>query len=135
MTQFTLIRFGFPEHCGLINWQDKLDDVKVGIKSTALRFGSSTKSILTAFTLAQISLLGVTGLALNVGIPFYTGVMAAGGLQGWMIYDTDIDDKKSCAMWFVRNVWTGGLIWLGCLAEWGCRMGGSGLNEWFNITV
>ena len=106
----------------------------MGIKSTALRFGSSTKPILTAFTIAQLSLLTVTGLSLNVGIPFYAGVIAAGGLQGWMIYDVDIDNNKSCAMWFVRNVWTGGLIWLGCLAEWGCRMRGMGLGEWFNVT-
>jgi 4-hydroxybenzoate polyprenyltransferase len=114
--------------------QDKLDDVQVGIKSTALRFGNNTKPILTAFTLAQVSLLGVTGIAMGAGIPFYSGVLMAGGIQAWMIYDVDIDDNKSCATWFVRNVWTGGVIWLGCLAEWGFRMGGMGLGDWFSVT-
>jgi 4-hydroxybenzoate polyprenyltransferase len=108
--------------------------VQVGIKSTALRFGTYTKPILSIFTLAQLSLLGVTGMFLNCGVPYYLGIAAAGGVQGWMLYDTNIDDTKSCGKWFVRNVWTGGLIWLGCLGEWATRMGALGVLEWFNIS-
>jgi 4-hydroxybenzoate polyprenyltransferase len=76
----------------------------------------------------------MTGMFLDVGIPYYTGVLAAGGLQGWMIKDVDINDDKSCGMWFRRNVWTGGIIWLGCLGEWACRMGGIGLGAWYSLT-
>jgi 4-hydroxybenzoate polyprenyltransferase len=83
--------------------------------------------------LAQLSLLSVTGVTLGAGIPFYAGVVAAGGIQGWMIYDANIDDPKSCAKWFLRNVWTGGVIWLGCLGEWAMRMGGAGLGTWFSV--
>lgn len=103
--------------------------MKIGIKSTALRFGANTKPVLSVFTLAQLSLLTLTGLTLDAGVPFFLGIAAAGGLQGWMIYDTDLDDKMSCGVWFRRNMWTGGLIWLGCLGEWMCRMGGLGLGE------
>lgn len=106
----------------------------MGIKSTALRFGTATKHILTAFTIAQLSLLGVVGATLDAGIPFYAGVVAAAGVQGWMLWDVNIDDTKSCGKWFVRNVWTGGVIWMGCLAEWVVRIGGMGLGEWFNVT-
>jgi len=114
--------------------QDKTDDIQVGIKSTALRFGPSTKPILSAFTATQVSLLTTTGLLLSAGIPYYSGVVAAGALQTWMIRDVDIDDERTCGMWFRRNVWTGGLIWLGCLGEWACRMGGLVLGEWFSVT-
>jgi 4-hydroxybenzoate polyprenyltransferase len=106
----------------------------VGIKSTALRFGSATKPILSAFTVAQLSLLASTGLAMGCGVPYFSAVAVAGLLQGWMIWDVNIDDKASCGKWFLRNVWTGGLIWLGCLAEWGCTIGGMGLGEWFSMT-
>jgi 4-hydroxybenzoate polyprenyltransferase len=123
-----------PSDLGLTNPQDKKDDIQVGIKSTALRFGTATKPILTAFTLAQLSLLGLTGVSMGCGLPFYTVVAAAGGIQGWMIKDVDIDDPRSCAKWFLRNVWTGGVVWLGCLAEWAVRMGAGGLGEWFSIT-
>ena len=129
MIQFTPTRsFNSPN---LLLMQDKLDDVHAGIKSTALRFGNATKPVLTAFMITQMCLLGVTGATLNVGIPFYAGVFGALGIQAWMIYDVDIDDKTSCARWFVRNVWTGGVIWIGCLVEWVSRMGGLGLVQWF----
>lgn len=126
-----LIRYLYAQ---LISYQDKVDDVQVGIKSTALRFGTATKPILAGFTLAQLSLLGVTGVILNAGIPFYAGALAAGSVQGWMLYDANIDDPKSCGKWFVRNVWTGGLIWLGCLGEWISRIGGDDLGIWYSIT-
>jgi len=73
----------------------------------------------------------MTGVLLNAGIPYYTGVLAAGGIQAWMLYDVNIDDTKSCGKWFVRNVWTGGLIWLGCLGEWLSRIGADGFASWF----
>lgn len=41
--------------------QDKLDDVRAGIKSTALLFGSRTKECLAGFAAANIGLLCLTG--------------------------------------------------------------------------
>jgi 4-hydroxybenzoate polyprenyltransferase len=110
--------------------QDKSDDIQIGIKSTALCFGSATKPILTTFTLAQLSLLSAAGLLIDVGIPYYANVVATGILQGWMIFAVNIDDEESCGMGFRRNVWTGGIIWLGCLGEWTSRVGGMGLGAW-----
>jgi hypothetical protein len=55
----------------------------------------------------------------------------AGALQGWMISEVNIDDEKSCGMWFRRNGRTrGGVIWLGCFGEWVSRMSGMGLGAW-----
>jgi hypothetical protein len=50
-----------------------------------------------------------------------------------MISDVNIDNEKSCGMWFRRNVWTGGIIWLGCLGEWVSQTGGMGLGAWFSM--
>ena len=41
--------------------QDKYDDIVLGIKSTALKFGDSTKSWLTVFASTMSSSLLVTG--------------------------------------------------------------------------
>jgi len=60
--------------------------------------------------------------------------VAAGALQGKMLWAVDIDDKGSCGKWFVRNVWTGGLIFLGCLGEWIWETGAGGLSDWLWIT-
>ena len=41
--------------------QDKVDDAKAGVKSTALLFGERTKPVLGMFAGGQISLLALTG--------------------------------------------------------------------------
>ncbi|CAK7337966.1 unnamed protein product [Dovyalis caffra] len=50
--------------------QDKEDDLKVGVKSTALRFGDSTKEWITGFGTASISSLALSGFNADIGICF-----------------------------------------------------------------
>ncbi|CAI0415523.1 unnamed protein product [Linum tenue] len=47
--------------------QDKEDDLKVGVKSTALRFGDSTKLWITGFGIACVSSLAVSGFNADLG--------------------------------------------------------------------
>lgn len=54
--------------------QDKEDDVKVGVKSTALRFGDNSKLWLSGFTAAMIPGLLATGIACDQTWPYYLGV-------------------------------------------------------------
>ncbi|KAG6713641.1 hypothetical protein I3842_05G163500 [Carya illinoinensis] len=48
--------------------QDKEDDLKVGVKSTALRFGDLTKEWITGFGIACISSLTLSGFNAGIGI-------------------------------------------------------------------
>lgn len=53
----------------LLTWiQDKEDDLKVGVKSTALRFGDSTKQWITGFGIACIGSLALSGFNAGIGI-------------------------------------------------------------------
>ncbi|XP_034227927.1 4-hydroxybenzoate polyprenyltransferase, mitochondrial-like isoform X1 [Prunus dulcis] len=47
--------------------QDKEDDLKVGVKSTALRFGDSTKEWITGFGIMCISSLALSGYNVEIG--------------------------------------------------------------------
>ena len=47
--------------------QDKEDDKIVGVKSTALRFGDSTKKWVSGFGIACISGLALSGCNANIG--------------------------------------------------------------------
>ncbi|PQP94376.1 4-hydroxybenzoate polyprenyltransferase mitochondrial isoform X1 [Prunus yedoensis var. nudiflora] len=47
--------------------QDKEDDLKVGVKSTALRFGDSTKEWITGFGIMCISSLALSGYNAEIG--------------------------------------------------------------------
>lgn len=54
--------------------QDKEDDIKVGVKSTALRFGDQTKLWLAGFSVAMIPGMVLTGIACDQTWPYYLGV-------------------------------------------------------------
>ena len=51
--------------------QDRLDDLIVGVKSTALTFGKDTKKWLTGFGFAMLSSLMVTGQVCDLSWPYY----------------------------------------------------------------
>ena len=50
-----------------VTCQDKEDDLKVGVKSTALRFGDSTKQWISAFGAASIGSLALSGYNAELG--------------------------------------------------------------------
>eukprot|EP00961_Rhodomonas_salina_P130007 1750671-Rhodomonas_salina.1 len=58
--------------------QDKRDDVKVGVKSTALFLGSYTKPACVAFASCFLTGLLGAGHAAGVGLLYYSAVGAAG---------------------------------------------------------
>lgn len=59
--------------------QDKKDDVQIGVKSTALRFGDNTKIWLSGFTAAMLSGLTASGMACDQTLPYYASVGIVGG--------------------------------------------------------
>lgn len=58
--------------------QDKKDDLQIGVKSTALRFGDNTKLWLSGFTAAMLTGLTAAGLACDQTIPYYSSVSLVG---------------------------------------------------------
>jgi hypothetical protein len=97
--------------------QDKEDDVKVGIKSTALTFGARNKQYMAAFSAANLCLLGLTGHAAGCGLPFYAGVAAAGGHLAWQLASVDLDSRSDCWAKFASNTWYGALVFAGIVAD------------------
>ncbi|KAK8933693.1 hypothetical protein KSP39_PZI015900 [Platanthera zijinensis] len=76
--------------------QDKEDDLKVGVKSTALKFGSSTKSWITGFGATCISCLTISGYNAELAWPYYPFLGAAVVQMGWQIMTVDISAKEDC---------------------------------------
>jgi hypothetical protein len=62
------LSMGSSIKCLLLCLQDKEDDLKVGVKSTALRFGDSTKEWISGFGILCISSLGLSGYNAEIGI-------------------------------------------------------------------
>lgn len=95
--------------------QDKEDDLKVGVKSTALRFGELTKEWLTGFGFACIGSLALSGYNAHLEWPSYACLAAASGQMAWQIYTVDLSDRADCNRKFVSNKWFGALIFSGIL--------------------
>eukprot|EP00835_Amoeboradix_gromovi_P000203 NODE_7_length_48057_cov_0.322240.p12 type:complete len:302 gc:universal NODE_7_length_48057_cov_0.322240:14458-15363(+) len=94
--------------------QDKVDDLKIGIKSTALKFGND-KSSLYLLTTAQFSCL--CGLHLLQGTYLISYSIAAILYQTSIIHSVKLDVPKSCKSAFDKSVFTGILIALGLLHD------------------
>nr|XP_032528057.1 4-hydroxybenzoate polyprenyltransferase, mitochondrial-like [Danaus plexippus plexippus] len=96
--------------------QDKQDDARLGIKSTALTFGDHTKPALTA-SLA-VSLCGLTLAGVNAGLNgwYYTGLGVYMLHAGRQIYTLNPDNPTDCADKFKSNSMVGLIILLGILA-------------------
>ncbi|CAN8230840.1 unnamed protein product [Cochlearia groenlandica] len=93
--------------------QDKEDDVKVGVMSTALRFGDNTKLWLTGFGTASMGFLALSGLSADLGWQYYASLVAASGQLGWQIGTADLSSRADCSSKFVSNKWFGAIIFSG----------------------
>jgi 4-hydroxybenzoate polyprenyltransferase len=112
-------------YIGAINWtlvydtiyahQDKHDDMLIGVKSTALRFGENTKYWLSAFTSASTACIGLSGYLCNQSPPFYVALTAMTAHLFWQVWSVNINDSSDCWSKFRTNQWLG-LILFGGIA-------------------
>ncbi|CAL0306435.1 unnamed protein product [Lupinus luteus] len=96
--------------------QDIEDDLKVGVKSTALRFGDSTKEWITGLGIACLGNLALSGFNAELGWPYYAFLAAASGHLCWQIFTVDLSSRSDCNRKFVSNKWFGAIIFSGILA-------------------
>ncbi|KAG9143854.1 hypothetical protein Leryth_011510 [Lithospermum erythrorhizon] len=93
--------------------QDKEDDIKVGVKSTALRLGDSTKKWVTVFSIACMCNLVLCGLVAKIGWPYYASLVVGSWQLIWQIWKIDLSSPEDCNKKFVSNWWFGAIIFVG----------------------
>ncbi|KAI9471040.1 MAG: 4-hydroxybenzoate polyprenyl transferase [Benjaminiella poitrasii] len=98
--------------------QDKKDDVKAGVRSTALRFGDKTPQWLTGFSSAFIGMTALAGYMNGQGAPFYAiSVVGTACHLAWQLKTVDYHSTASCWSKFKSNTWAGAILWSGILAD------------------
>jgi 4-hydroxybenzoate polyprenyltransferase len=90
--------------------QDKEDDARVGVKSSALALGPRTRPFLYAAYGGAAALWGASGMAAGLGWPFGAGVAAALVHLMWQAARVDTDDPADCLAKFRTNRWVGWLL-------------------------
>ena len=96
---------------------DRDDDLKIGVKSTAILFGEHDKRIIAALQLLTLVLLSIVFLQASPGIlPFFSLLLAAGLFlkQHKMIADRE---REACFAAFLHNNKVGQVITAGIALE------------------
>ncbi len=96
--------------------QDKEDDVRIGVKSSALALGSRTRPWLFIFYGAAALLWAASGAAAGIVWPFYLGLALAAAAMAWQAARVDTEDPEDCLAKFRGNRWVGWLLLLGIVA-------------------
>jgi len=96
--------------------QDKEDDARIGIKSSALRLGAGTRPYLFVFYGVAAALWLIAGMAANLGWLYLVGLAFATAQMAWQAARVDLDDPDDCLVKFRSNRWVGWLLLLGIVA-------------------
>ncbi|OAD61444.1 4-hydroxybenzoate polyprenyltransferase, mitochondrial [Eufriesea mexicana] len=95
--------------------QDKVDDVIIGIKSTAIKFGDKTKTYLSGFSAIMITGLIASGILTTQTWPYYTAVGLVGTHLTNQIYGLNINNSTDCAKKFLSNHKIGMILFIGII--------------------
>ena len=114
-------------YAGSISWvigydtiyahQDREDDALIGIKSTALLFGSRTKPMLALFYGIAVILIGAAGYRAGAGIMFALGLIAFAAHLAWQIVRLDIADPDNCLAVFKSDRDAGLILFAGLVLD------------------
>lgn len=92
---------------------DKVDDLKIGIKTSAITFGDFDVMGVMLCHAGFLSIMAAVGLIQNLGIVYYAGLAVALGLiiyQYRLIHDRD---RGRCFKAFLHNNWVGAAVFAG----------------------
>lgn len=93
--------------------QDRVDDILLGMKSTAIKFGEDTKFYLSGFGIVMIASLITSGILTTQTWPYYTAVGLIATHISNQIYTLNINNPKDCAKKFVSNHRVGMILFIG----------------------
>jgi 4-hydroxybenzoate polyprenyltransferase len=97
--------------------QDREDDALIGIKSTALLFGSRTKPMLALFYGAALVLIGAAGVAAGCGLIFALGLLAFAAHLAWQVARLDLADPDNCLAVFKSDRDAGLILFAGLVLQ------------------
>ncbi len=97
---------------------DRDDDLKIGIKSSAITFGRfDVIAVMLCYTLTLL-LLVIAGKWLSLSYAYYLGLVLAAGIVIYHYYLIKNRDKDKCFKAFLHNNWFGFAVFSGLVANY-----------------
>lgn len=97
---------------------DRDDDVKIGVKSTAILFGESDLLIVGVLQVLVLGGLVLVGQLAGLGLYFYLGLLVAAGLALYQQYLARRRDREGCFRAFLNNNGFGAAVFAGILLHY-----------------
>ena len=94
---------------------DREDDLKIGIKTSAITFGRHDLTAIAFCYAATLGLLAWTGWSRGIGWPFYLGMGMAAAIAIYHLRLIRTREPRACFRAFLHNVWFGAAIFAGIL--------------------
>jgi 4-hydroxybenzoate polyprenyltransferase len=97
---------------------DREDDLKIGIKSTAILFGRYDRLIVALLQLLMLMLLVWVGLAAERGTAYFLGLTAAAALAGYQQWLIRKREPARCFEAFLNNNYFGMAVFIGLVSDY-----------------
>lgn len=97
---------------------DKDDDLKIGVKSTAILFGNYDRHIMAILQCVILLLLFIVGELKNLGPFYYLSLLIAAGFSVYQQKLIFHREKTACFSAFLNNNWFGLAVFLGLLLNY-----------------
>ncbi|WP_281983505.1 4-hydroxybenzoate octaprenyltransferase [Azonexus hydrophilus] len=92
---------------------DRNDDLKIGIKTSAITFGRFDVAAVMLCYAVTLALIAWVGSTYALGWPFYSALAIAAGVMGLHYTWIRGRERMACFKAFLHNNWVGGIIFAG----------------------
>jgi len=97
---------------------DKEDDVKIGVKSSAILFAQYDQLIIAILQVLTLILLIWTGILVSLGMFYFISLVIAAFLFAYQHYMIKQRNPQRCLQAFLHNNWVGMVIFIGLFADY-----------------
>jgi 4-hydroxybenzoate octaprenyltransferase (EC 2.5.1.-) len=100
---------------------DIADDLKIGIKTSAITFGKFDLLAIALCYGLMLALLAWVGVRNSLHWPFYGGLVLAGAIAVYHLWLIRGRDRRACFRAFLHNTWLGAAVFAGIVLEFALR--------------
>lgn len=97
---------------------DRKDDLKIGIKSSAILFGRFDLAMVVLFQMVVIALLVLVGWLAGRGFVYYAGLTASTGFVAYQIWLARDREPARCVQAFLNNNWLGLTVFIALVTDY-----------------
>lgn len=100
---------------------DRDDDIRIGVKSTAILFGPADRLMVGVSQAMTIGVLWLVGQQAQLGAYYQAGLAAAALLSAYQQYLIRDRGREACFRAFLNNNWLGAAVFAGIVLEYASR--------------